>query len=120
MGVINTKLFLGKYKPDQVPEFKTQNPSQQIIKALLKENEELTSRIELMKEIKDKVKTNAANKDPSELFDALTYLEEENKNLRSQLNLGGDPSPHSLLGNENVEVNQLKEKLHVSCEFMLR
>ena len=100
-----------------MPEFKTQYPSQQIIKALIKENEELNTRIDLMKEIKEKVKTNAATKDASDLFDALTYLEEENKNLRSQLSLGDDPSPHSLLGNENLEVNHLKEKLRVSCEL---
>lgn len=109
--------FLGKYKPDQVPEFKTHNPNQQIIKALLSENEELNKRIELLKEIKEKVTTNVANKNQSEIFDALTYLEEENKNLRSQLNLG-EASQHSIIGSEieSVEIAQLREKLRMSSK----
>ncbi|KAI6652109.1 hypothetical protein LOD99_4654 [Oopsacas minuta] len=109
----------GKYKPDQVPEFKTPNPNQQIIKALIKENEELKKRIELLKEIKDKVKTNASSMDQSDLYDALTYLEEENKNLRSQLNLGGETSEHSIIGkeSENIEIAKLKEKLQISLNW---
>lgn len=105
----------GKLKPDNVPNFKSANPNQQIIKALLNENENLTKNIEQMKKIKEKVMHNTANVDRSDILEALVQLEEENKGLRSRLNMG-DASPHSYTGSEeeSVEITQLRERLKMS------
>ena len=117
MIVFDVSLFLGKLKPDNVPNFKSANPNQQIIKALLNENENLTKNIEQMKKIKEKVMHNTANVDRSDILEALVQLEEENKGLRSRLNMG-DASPHSYTGpeEESVEITQLRERLKMSGE----